>query len=123
MVSLGALCRRALLPYVCLLSGWCQFAILLALKYVAPFRRTPAGGCVDRVLVIRTDGLGDVILTTPFLRELRSRFRSATIAVVTSFEAAGLLETCPYIDEVFIVKGQSRLLEVPWATIRRIWPV
>lgn len=53
-----------------------------------------------RVLVIRLDGRGDVILTSPLLRELRRNLPKAWISLVVDRQFTNLVEECPYIDEV-----------------------
>ena len=56
---------------------------------------------VKSVLVVRTDEIGDVILTTPFLRELRRNLPNAWITLVVKPAVYNLVETCPYADEIF----------------------
>lgn len=55
---------------------------------------------VESVLVVRLDGIGDVTLTTPFLRELRRNLPAAWIALLVRPAVANLVELCPYVDEV-----------------------
>ncbi|MCK4594255.1 glycosyltransferase family 9 protein, partial [bacterium] len=57
-------------------------------------------GKQPRFLVIRLSSLGDVILTTPFLRALRRRFPEAEIHFLTKTVYAGLIETHPAVDSV-----------------------
>ncbi len=57
-------------------------------------------GKQPRFLVIRLSSLGDVILTTPFLRALRRRFPEAEIHFLTKTAYAGLVETHPAVDLV-----------------------
>lgn len=65
----------------------------------AGFRAARREGA-QSILVLRTDAMGDNILTTPVLRELRRNLPDAHIALVTSPAAYPLLEVCPYVDEV-----------------------
>ncbi len=51
-------------------------------------------------LVIRLDGLGDVVLTTPLFRELKRAFPESLCTVVVQDEFRPLLITNPCIDEV-----------------------
>lgn len=51
-------------------------------------------------LVIRLDGLGDVVLTTPLFRELKRAFPESFCTVVVQDEFRPLLITNPYIDEI-----------------------
>src|ERR1700722_11575791 len=58
---------------------------------------------VQRILVVKLDRIGDVILALPFLRELRRRFPNARISLVTDKRVCNLLENNPYVDEFFSV--------------------
>lgn len=55
---------------------------------------------LKRILVVRTDRLGDVILTLPMFPLLRRCFPDAHLAVLIRRYTAELLEGNPYIDEV-----------------------
>jgi len=59
-----------------------------------------SGSHVRSILVVRTDGLGDMVLMTPFLRELRTLFPQARISLYTAAHIGNLLGLCPYVDEV-----------------------
>jgi len=52
------------------------------------------------VLIIRLDEIGDVVMTTPFLRELRRNLPSAWITLVVKPAVYNLVELCPYVNEV-----------------------
>jgi len=58
-------------------------------------QRTPA-----TILVVRVDEIGDVILTTPFLRELRRNAPDAWITLVVKPQTAEIVEYCPYVNEI-----------------------
>jgi len=55
---------------------------------------------IKRVLVVRLDQIGDVVMTTPFLRELRGNLPNAWITLVVNPSILNLVENCPYVDEV-----------------------
>jgi lipopolysaccharide heptosyltransferase II len=55
---------------------------------------------VKRILVVRLDQIGDVVMTTPFLRELRRNLPDAWISLVVSPSTLNLVEKCPYVNEV-----------------------
>ena len=55
---------------------------------------------LSRVLVVRLDGIGDVVLTTPFLRELRRTLPKAWITLVVEPQVHNLVACCPYVNEV-----------------------
>ncbi len=53
-----------------------------------------------KFLVIRLSSMGDVILTTPFLRALRERFPEAEVHFLTKPLYAGLIASHPGVDRV-----------------------
>ena len=55
---------------------------------------------VENILVVRLDAIGDMVLTSGFLRELRKNFPCARITLVVSPLAFPLVELCPYVNEV-----------------------
>lgn len=70
---------------------------------------------VERLGVVRLDGMGDLVVTTPFLRELRRSAPRARITLVVRSEWLPLMRSCPHIDEVL---G----FELPWRPdYRRQW--
>jgi heptosyltransferase-2 len=52
------------------------------------------------ILLIRSDSIGDVVMTTPFLRELRRACPEAHVTLVVAPEALNVAELCPYADRV-----------------------
>jgi heptosyltransferase-2 len=56
-----------------------------------------------KFLVIRTDRLGDLVLTLPLLRELKRAFPEARVACVVRKEFQELLDSNPYLDQVIPV--------------------
>jgi len=60
----------------------------------------PAEKEAMKFLVIRLSSMGDVILTTPFLRALRQRFPEAEVHFLTKPLYAGLVESHPGVDGV-----------------------
>lgn len=53
-----------------------------------------------KILVIRLDEIGDMVLTTPFLRELRRNYPKAEITLVVKPAVYNLMELCPYVDKI-----------------------
>ncbi|MCX5712746.1 MAG: lipopolysaccharide heptosyltransferase II, partial [Candidatus Omnitrophica bacterium] len=53
-----------------------------------------------RILVVRTDRIGDVVLSTPVLKGLRENFPQAYIAMMVSPYAKDIVEGNPFVDEV-----------------------
>jgi len=63
-------------------------------------RRPPPLAEVRRIVVLRLDELGDVVLSTAFLRELRRAAPGAHITCVVQPAMADLLSCSPHVDEV-----------------------
>jgi len=60
----------------------------------------PTVGTARSILVVRGDGIGDLVLTSPFLRELRRSNPDAWITLVADSRFVNLVELCPYVNEV-----------------------
>lgn len=56
----------------------------------------------EKILIIRTDRLGDVILSTPVIRNLRLAFPNAYIAFLCRPYTKEVLAGNPYLDEVIV---------------------
>lgn len=75
------------------------------------FRRTgyreKISSGVENILIIRLDAIGDMILTSGFLREVRANFPLARITLIVSPIVAPMVEFCPYINEVLIFDSKK----------------
>ncbi|BDI30359.1 ADP-heptose--LPS heptosyltransferase [Capsulimonas corticalis] len=74
------------------------------------FRQKPTGAAlseVESVLVIRLDEIGDAVMTTPLLRELRRDAPDAWITLIVKPSNLNLFETCPYANEVLAYDWSS----------------
>lgn len=65
-------------------------------------RATP-GAEPRRILVVRLDNLGDVVLVSPALRALRARYPDAHLALLASATGARMAPLLPWVDEVFVL--------------------
>lgn len=54
-----------------------------------------------KILVVQPDLIGDVILTSPFLRELKKRFPESCVSLVVHPDTYNLVELCPYVNNIF----------------------
>jgi ADP-heptose:LPS heptosyltransferase len=52
------------------------------------------------IVVVRSDGIGDLVLMSPFLRELRGSNPGAWITLVVDEKFRNLVELCPHVNEV-----------------------
>jgi lipopolysaccharide heptosyltransferase II len=77
---------------------------------------------VRSILVVRPDEIGDVVMTSALLRELRRRFPDAHITLVVNPATHNLVERCPYVDETLVfdvrVPRRWRPLVLPWRALQ-----
>ena len=80
---------------------------------------------VTQVLVIHLCEIGDVVLLTPFLRELRRLLPDARITLAVKPGVRGLVETCPYVTEIVTFEANYRPalrpLILPWQAFWATW--
>lgn len=57
---------------------------------------------MKKILLIRTDKIGDVVLTTPVVQIIRKRFPHAHIAFMTGIYTQELIQGNPYLNEVIV---------------------
>lgn len=74
----------------------------------------------EKILVVQTSFLGDVVLTTPLISEIRRRFPRAALAVLCSPQTRGLFDGNPDIDEIITddKKGTAKGLTGVWQKAR-----
>jgi heptosyltransferase-3 len=68
-----------------------------------------------RILVVRTDRIGDVILTLPMLELLRKQFPHAHIAMLIRHYTKDLLNENPYLDDVLLYDDENG--ELPFLAV------
>ena len=71
------------------------------LFHLSQTRARKTGCAVDRIIISRTDSIGDFILFTPCLAEFRKIYSNAHIVLLVQDITFGLAEACPYVDEVW----------------------
>ena len=60
---------------------------------------------IDRILIIRTDRIGDVVLSLPVVTALRRKYPDAYIAMLVSPAVREIVEDHPDLDEVLLDNG------------------
>ncbi len=65
-------------------------------------------GGIQRILVIRPDRLGDVLLSTPVFEAIRHHYPKAYLSIFVRAEIAVLLKGSPRVDEVIVFDPNSR---------------
>lgn len=69
------------------------------------------GDC-KKIVVIKLDAIGDFVLATPFLRELRRNCPKAEIVLVVQPLVFPLAETCPYANRVLAHNPKTKGLSL-----------
>lgn len=67
---------------------------------ISGFREKKIDGEQQNILVIRLDAIGDNVLNSGFLRELRRNYPSAHITLIVNTTVYNIVELCPYVNEV-----------------------
>ena len=53
-----------------------------------------------RILIVRTDRVGDVVMTTPMIREIKKKFPDSFLVTLTQPNTANIFTNNPYLDEI-----------------------
>jgi heptosyltransferase II len=80
-----------------------SLSCLLAFRY-RPFDPS----AIRKILLIRLDRIGDMVLTTPVLQALKIGFPQADLAVLVNPYNAAVVENNPYVDRQFILPNKGR---------------
>lgn len=62
---------------------------------------------INKILVISLQGIGDLLLTTPLLRELKENLPEAKISVLTFKTNKGILVGNSFVDEIFCLDPKN----------------
>jgi lipopolysaccharide heptosyltransferase II len=73
--------------------------ILFSTPYTSPNKNQDK---FRRILVVRTDRIGDVLLSTPVIKTLRYNYPDAYIAMMVSPYSKDIVDGNPYLDKVII---------------------
>ncbi len=57
---------------------------------------------IKKILIIRLDNIGDILVTTPSIRALREKFKEARIDILVKSYTKDLVKNNPYIDNVIV---------------------
>ncbi|MBR4152872.1 MAG: glycosyltransferase family 9 protein [Selenomonadaceae bacterium] len=75
-----------------------MFETEAAFKRAGYREKVPA--TVENILIVRLDVIGDMILTSGFIREVKANFPKARITLICSSLTFPLVELCPYVNEI-----------------------
>lgn len=68
---------------------------------------------VENILIVRLDAIGDMILMSGFIREVRANFPKARITLMVSPLTFPLVELCPYVNEILTFDIEKIGRELP----------
>jgi heptosyltransferase-3 len=86
-----------------------RFHVAAVGKALSPHRRPPVDLRHPReILVVKLDFIGDWVLTTPFLENLRLNAPQARITAVVLDRVFDLASACPFVDRVISVSRAER---------------
>ena len=116
---------RSLLRLVCRALSrarwfcWGLFVIGVGLVFRMPSETGDAAGKkVRRILVVSLGGIGDLVLNTPVLRELRKGRPHAMITLLIPERGRDIYETCPYVDKLLVVDSTLEKRRNPLQSLR-----
>lgn len=64
----------------------------------------------EKILVIRFSSIGDIVLTTPVIRALKTQLDNSEVHFCTKKQYAGLLEANPYVDKLHLLEDDFSTL-------------
>ena len=71
-----------------------------------------------RILIVHTDRLGDVLLSTPVIKALRQKFPQAYISMMVSPYTKEVLEGNPALDEIITFDKDAKNSQGWWVTLK-----
>jgi len=93
----------------------------MLLRIISPLlRKTKHEFSIDqikRILIIRLDGIGDLVLSIPAIKALRRRFPLAHITLMTTETTQDLLKGASYINEVIVLRKKTDLKKLSFDLI------
>lgn len=75
-------------------------------KYRKIAKPLKIGETYSKILLIRLDYLGDLICTTPLIRELRYNYPEAEITIIIRKQYLDIIKNCPYIDKFLLYDSE-----------------
>ena len=66
-----------------------------------------------KVLILKYDRIGDMVVTTPIFRELKNAYPNISISVLASEENKDVIRYNPYIDKIYTNYKNSILKDLP----------
>ena len=65
-----------------------------------------------RILIIRLSSIGDILLTTPFIRQVYRKFSNAQIDFIIKEEFKDLLHENPYVHNLIALQTNAKIKDL-----------
>ncbi|OGS27718.1 MAG: lipopolysaccharide heptosyltransferase II [Elusimicrobia bacterium RIFOXYB2_FULL_48_7] len=75
---------------------------------------------IRKIMVRGPDWVGDFVTSTPVYRELRKNFPQAKITAVVRGWTRGMLEHCPYVDEIIEYDSRNKSPVNTWKLLKQL---
>ena len=72
------------------------------------------------ILIIAIRAIGDVVLITPLLSEMKRKYPDASLSILVDGISAQVLERNPFLDHVFVI-DRARSKQFSWFTRWKLW--
>lgn len=76
---------------------------------------------VHSILLVQLGDIGDVVYSFPCAKALKEAFPAANIAIAVRKKAGGLVEDCPWVDDIIAVDTQKRNLREALTYQKDFW--
>jgi len=63
---------------------------------------------IKKILVIQTAFIGDVVLTTPMLKEIKKSYPDIKLSVLVKPEAKQILEPLSFVDDIIVIDKNNQ---------------
>jgi len=83
------------------------------LRWVTRKRSKKFVGTPKKILFLRYDRIGDMIITTPVFREFKKAYPNSEIYVLASKTNSEIIKFNPYINQIFINHKHSFISDIP----------
>lgn len=94
------------------LLKWVYSSVVQRLFYGPPHGAGTTNVSRENVLVLRTDGLGDLILAIPILKHIKKAYGESRIYLLTRTEWRDLFQRCPYVDDIIPLNVRSYRINI-----------
>lgn len=89
-----------MLAYAAQVFLFLAYGVIFLLGKRTPLKKRPSDDCVRKILVVRLDHIGDVLITGPVFEALKKKYPRARLTVLAGSWSRDLLEQHPFVDEV-----------------------